>query len=47
LKLQQPDLSTEEKSKAENEIIKLSSHIGGIDDMIALDDAIQEILLTL
>ena len=47
LKLQQPDLSTEEKTKAENEIIKLSSHIGGIDDMIALDDAIQEILLTL
>lgn len=47
LKLQKNNLSTEEKSKIESEIIKLSSHIGGIDDMIALDEEIQEILLTL
>lgn len=35
----------EEKSRAEKEIIKLSSCVKSIDDMVALDEAIQDLLL--
>lgn len=38
--------STEEKSKIEAEIVKLCSKVKSIDDMLAVDDAVQEILLT-
>ena len=34
----------EEKSRAEQEIIRLSACVKSIDDMLALDDAIQELL---
>ena len=36
--------SLEEKSRAEQEIIRLSACVKSIDDMIAVDDAVQEIL---
>ena len=36
--------SLEEKDRAEQEIIKLSACVKSIDDMIAVDDAVQEIL---
>ena len=36
--------SLEEKARAEQEIIKLSACVKSIDDMIAVDDAVQEIL---
>lgn len=39
--------SLEEKGKIEQEIIKLSSGIKNIEDMIALDEAIQDLILTL
>lgn len=35
----------EEKERAEKEIIKLSSCIKNVEDMLALDDAIQDLLL--
>ena len=37
--------STEEKGRAEKEIIRLSACVKSIEDMIALDEAIQDILL--
>ena len=37
--------TTEEKGRAENEIIRLSACVKTIEDMIALDDAIQDILM--
>ena len=37
--------STEEKQRAENEIIKLSACVKSIEDMVALDEAIQDLLL--
>ena len=38
--------TTEEKSRIEQEIVKLCSKVKSIDDMMAVDDAVQEILLT-
>lgn len=35
----------EEKSRAEQEIIKLSSCVKSIEDMVALDEAIQDLLM--
>lgn len=37
--------STEEKQRAENEIMKLSACVKSIEDMVALDEAIQDLLL--
>lgn len=33
-----------EKSRAENEIIKLSGHVHSLEDMVAVDDMVREIL---
>ena len=44
-KILQNATSLEEKSRAENEIIKLSACVKTIEDMVALDEAIQDILL--
>ena len=44
-KIIQTSTSTEEKARAEQEIIKLSACVKSIEDMIALDEAIQDILL--
>ena len=44
-KIFQNATTTEEKSRAEREIIRLSACVKSIEDMIALDDAIQDILL--
>ena len=44
-KILQTSTSTEEKARAEQEIIKLSSCVKSIEDMIALDEAIQDLLL--
>ena len=44
LKLQSA-ISLQEKSEAENEIIKLSSKVNSIEDMLALDEAIQDLLM--
>lgn len=37
--------TTEEKSRIEKEIVRLSACVKTIEDMVALDDAIQEMLL--
>lgn len=37
--------TTEEKSRAEKEIVKLSACVNSIEDMVALDEAIQDILM--
>ena len=37
--------STEEKSRAEKEIVRLSACVKTIEDMVALDEAIQDILM--
>lgn len=37
--------STEEKQRAEQEIIRLSACVKTVDDMIALDEAIQDLLM--
>ena len=37
--------TTEEKSRTEKEIVRLSACVKTIEDMIALDEAIQDILL--
>ena len=34
-----------EKSRAEKEIVKLSSSVKSIEDMVALDEAIQDLLI--
>ena len=44
-KILQTSTSTEEKARAEQEIIKLSACVKSIEDMIALDEAIQDLLL--
>ena len=44
-KILQNASTTEEKSRAEKDIVRLSSRVKSIEDMVALDDAIQEILL--
>ena len=37
--------STEEKQRAEQEIIRLSACVKTVDDMVALDEAIQDLLM--
>ena len=37
--------STEEKGRAEKEIIRLSACVKTIEDMVALDEAIQDLLM--
>jgi hypothetical protein len=37
--------SMEEKAKAEQEIIKLSACVKSIEDMIAVDEAVQDLLM--
>ena len=37
--------TTEEKSRAEKEIVRLSACVKSIEDMVALDEAIQDIFL--
>ena len=37
--------TTEEKSRIEKEIVRLSACVKSIEDMVALDEAIQDILL--
>ena len=37
--------STEEKQRAEQEIIRLSACVKTVDDMVALDEAIQDLLI--
>ena len=44
-KILQNATSLEEKSRAENEIIKLSACVKSIEDMVALDEAIQDLLM--
>ena len=44
-KILQTSTSTEEKARAEQEIIKLSACVKSIEDMIALDETIQDLLL--
>ena len=44
-KILQNASTTEEKSRAEKEIVRLSACVKTIEDMIALDEAIQDILL--
>ena len=44
-KIIQNATSTEEKQRAENEIIKLSACVKTIEDMVSLDEAIQDILM--
>ena len=40
----QTSTSTEEKAKAEQEIMKLSSHVDKLEDIIIVDEMVQEIL---
>ena len=42
--LQKPDLTPEEQAKAENAILELSSRVKTIEDMIAVDEAVQDFL---
>ena len=42
--IQSPTASSEEKSRAEKEIMRLSSHVDKLEDMIIIDEMIQEIL---
>lgn len=42
--IQSPDSTTVEKSKAEQEIMTLSSHVDKLEDMIIIDEMVQEIL---
>ena len=42
-KILQNATSQEEKAKAEKEIIRLSASIKSIDDMLAIDEAIQDL----
>ena len=44
-KVLQNATSTEEKGRAEKEIVRLSACVKTIEDMVALDEAIQDILL--
>lgn len=39
--------SLEEKQRIENEIVRLSSCVKTVDDMVRLDEAIQDLLLIL
>ena len=42
--LQKPDLSSEEKQKAETEIIRLCSKVKNFEDMLEVDEKVQEFL---
>lgn len=42
--IQSIDSTTAEKSKAEQEIMTLSSHVDKLEDMIIIDEMVQEIL---
>ena len=44
-KILQNATTTEEKSRIQKEIVRLSACVKSIEDMIALDEAIQDILL--
>ena len=44
-KILQNATTTEEKSRIEKEIVRLSACVKSIEDMVALDEAIQDILL--
>ena len=44
-KILQNATTTEEKSRAEKEIVRLSACVKSIEDMVALDEAIQDIFL--
>lgn len=44
-KILQNVTTTEEKSRVEKEIVRLSACVKSIEDMVALDEAIQDILL--
>ena len=44
-KILQNASTTEEKSRVEKEIVRLSACVKSIEDMVALDEAIQDILL--
>ena len=44
-KIIQTASNLEEKARAEQEIIKLSACVKSVEDMIALDDAIQDLLM--
>ena len=42
--IQSSDSSTAERAKAEQEIMRLSSHVDKLEDMIIIDEMVQEIL---
>lgn len=42
--IQSSTASTAEKAKAEQEIMRLSSHVDSFEDIIAIDELVQEIL---
>lgn len=42
--IQSLDSTTADKSKAEQEIMTLSSHVDKLEDMIIIDEMVQEIL---
>lgn len=44
-KIVQTTTDMEEKARAEKEIVRLSACVKTIDDMIALDEAIQDLML--
>lgn len=44
-KILQEATSTEEKQRAEQEIVRLSACVKTVDDMVALDEAIQDLLM--
>ena len=44
-KILQNATTTEERSRIEKEIVRLSACVKSIEDMVALDEAIQDILL--
>ena len=44
-KIVQTTTDMDEKARAEKEIVRLSSCVKTIDDMIALDEAIQDLML--
>ena len=42
--IQSSTSSTAEKSKAEQEIMRLSSHVDSLEDIVIIDELVQEIL---
>lgn len=42
--IQSSDSSMAERAKAEQEIMRLSSHVDKLEDMIVIDEMVQEIL---